>query len=741
MEPTLAPDEPVDLDNCAREPIHIPGSVQPRGALLVVHDDAVVQVTANVTELLGRGVDDVLGRALGEVLGTAAADAVVAHAAAPGDVRDRNPVLLHLPDGTPWDAFLHHPPGTDLLAVELEPALGAQPLTYTDTYQHVRASIAGLDRARSLTELYDVAAREVRKLTGFDRVMVYRFDADHNGEVVAESKRADLNPFLGLHYPATDIPAQARALYEQSWIRLISDVGYRPSPLVPTLNPVTGAPLDLTHATLRSVSPIHIEYLGNMGVTASMSISLLKEGRLWGLIACHHYSGPHAPSHGIRAAAEFLGSVLSVRLVAQVEEDRLAAAHRAARDLAGLVAATRNEDLPLTEALVRQPALLAIMAADGVVVRAQGRTACAGDVPTDPEAVLRWATAVGGEVFATESLVRDTPELAAAVPDVAGALVLSLAEGDAIVWLRREVARSVDWGGDPHNKAIARREGDSVRLSPRKSFERWRETVRGASLPWTEEQRETAAVLRRHAVEALYLRGLADSRAAEILQRSSLPQTLPQAPGWSIEARYSPGDGGRVGGDWYDVLALPDGRLAVVVGDVAGHGMAAASTMGQLRNALRGLLMREGSPAKAAAGLDLLARNTMAGEMATLLVAVLDPATGRLEYVRAGHLPPLVLAPDGDAAWPPVTGTLPIGYVPQEPVPGTLDIPPGGGVVIFTDGLVEQRGVALPHGLERLRTAFTGPVAGDLDAVIAAVRDPSSDDDATAVVLRRERPA
>lgn len=663
MEPTLAPDEPVDLDNCAREPIHIPGSVQPRGVLLVVHDDVVVQVTANVAELLGRGVDDVLGHPLGEVLGTAAAAAVVAHAAAPGDVRDRNPVLLRLPDGTPWDAFLHHPPGTDLLAVELEPAQGAQPLTYTDTYQHVRGSIAALSRARSLTELYDVAAREVRRLTGFDRVMVYRFDADHNGEVVAEAKRADLNAFLGLHYPATDIPAQARALYEKNWIRLISDVGYTPSPLVPSLNPVTGAPLDLTHAVLRSVSPIHIEYLGNMGVTASMSISLLKDGALWGLIACHHYSGPHAPPHGIRAAAEFLGSVLSVRLVAQVEEDRLAAAHRVAR------------------------------------------------------------------------------ELAAAVPDVAGALVLNLAEGDALVWLRREVARSVDWGGDPHNKAIARREGDSVRLSPRKSFERWRETVRGSSLPWTEEQRETATVLRRHAVEALYLRGLADSRAAEILQRTALPETLPQAAGWTIEARYSPGDGGRVGGDWYDVLTLPDGRLADVVGDVAGHGMTAASTMGQLRNALRGLLMHEGSPARAAAGLDLLAKSTLAGEMATVLVAVLDPATGRLEYVRAGHLPPLALGPDGSASWPPVTGTLPIGFVPQEPVPGTLDIPAGGGVVIFTDGLVEQRGVPLPDGLERLRLAFTGPFAADLDAVIAAVRDPASDDDATAVVLRRDRPA
>ena len=738
MEPTLAPDEPVDLDNCAREPIHVPGSVQPRGVLLVVHDEVVLQATATVEALLDRPLDAVLGRPLADVLGEHAAAVVTAHAAAPGEVRERNPVLVHLRDGRPWDAILHRPPGAEhLLVVELEPAEGARPLSYTGTYHQVRTSLAELNRASSLPELYEVAAAEVRRLTGFDRVMVYRFDPDHNGEVVAEARRADLNAFRGLHYPATDIPAQARALYERNWIRLISDIGYTPSPLVPTLNPVTGAPLDLTHASLRSVSPIHVEYLQNMGVTASMSISLLKDGKLWGLIACHHYSGPHAPPYGVRAAAEFLGSVLSLRLVAQVEEDRLAAARRVARDLAELVAATRDEDLPLTEALVCQPALLSIMEADGVVVRAQGRTGTAGDAPADPAALLRWAAGTGEEVVATDSLLRDGPGVAATVPDTAGALALNLAEGDAVVWLRREVARSVDWGGDPHNKAIARREGDSVRLSPRKSFDRWRETVRGTSLPWSDDELEIAAVLRSHAVEALYLRGLADSRAAEILHRSSLPTSLPDAAGWSIEARYSPGDGGRVGGDWYDALCLPDGRLAVAVGDVAGHGMAAASTMGQLRNALRALLVRESSPGAAASGLDALAKRTMSGEMATLLVAVVDTVTGRMEYVRAGHLPPLALNADGSAAWHTDLGTLPIGYGRGAPVTGVLDIPHGGGVVLFTDGLVERRGTPLPEGLERLRAAFSGPGSNDLDALIACVRDPRSDDDATAVVVRR----
>ncbi|WP_152191904.1 SpoIIE family protein phosphatase [Georgenia satyanarayanai] len=730
---TLAPDVPVDLDNCAREPIHVPGSVQPRGVLLVLHDGVVVQASASTAELLGRDVDDVLGSTLVDVVGTAAADAVTRHTQLPGDVRDRNPLLVRLPDGREWDAIVHHPPGAEqLLGLELEPADGPRPLSYANTFQLVRGSLSELNRARSLDELYDVTAREVRTLTGFDRVMVYRFDASFNGEVVAEAKRPDLNAFHGLHYPATDIPAQARALYELNWIRLISDIGYTPSPLVPPLNPVTAAPLDLTYATLRSVSPIHIEYLQNMGVTASMSISLLKDGKLWGLIACHHYSGQHAPPYGIRAAAEFLGSVLSLRLVAQVEEDRISAVRRVAHDLAGLVAASRDEDLPLTEALAQHPALLPIMEADGAIVRAQGRTACVGQTPPAPEAVLAWAAASGREVTSTDSLSADVGAGVAA-----GALAVNLADGDAVIWLRREVATSVDWGGDPHNKAIARREGDSVRLSPRKSFERWREIVRGSSPPWTDDQLDTATVLRRHAVEALYLRGLADSRAAEVLHRSSLPTALPRAAGWEILARYAPGDGGRVGGDWYDALCLPDGRLAVAVGDVAGHGMPAASTMGQMRNALRALLVRDSSAAAATTGLDELAKQTMAGEMATLLLAVIDTVSGRMEYVRAGHLPPLFVDPDGGARWNVDPGALPIGYGRGEPVTQVAHIPRGGGVVLYTDGLVERRGQPLPDGLERLRLAFSGPVATDLDALITAVRDPRSDDDATAVVLRR----
>src|SRR5918997_1321103 len=190
-----------------------------------------------------------------------------------------------------------------------------------DAVWHARLALVlqRLSASGTLDELTASLARDVRALTGFDRVMVYRFDPEWTGEVVAEDRRAELEPFHGLRYPASDIPAQARALYATNWLRLIPDARYTASPLVPPLNPLTGGPVDLSGSILRSVSPVHLEYLANMGVLASMSVSLIDRGRLWGLIACHHYAGPHRPSVADRTAAEFLGRTASLLLHTTVE--------------------------------------------------------------------------------------------------------------------------------------------------------------------------------------------------------------------------------------------------------------------------------------------------------------------------------------------------------------------------------------------------------------------------------------
>lgn len=737
---------PIDLDNCAREPIHVPGSIQPRGVLAVVHepDFEVRQVSANVADLLGRPVDAVLGRHLSALIGVEQAARVERAASIFGNLSRQNPVECVIDvagESRDFDAILHRDPGGVLL-VELEIAYGERPFSFPNTYLAVRSSVEELNRAATLTELYDTAARAVRDLTGFDRVMVYRYDAHYNGDVVAESKREDLNSFLGLHYPSTDIPAQARALYEKNWVRLISDVDYTPVPLVPSIDPASGTPLDLTCSTLRSVSPIHVEYLQNMGVHASMSISLLRHGRLWGLIACHHYAGSHLPPFGTRAAAEFLGSTLSLRLVDRFEGDQLHQRLAAQAVLAKLTAATLDQGEPLAAALLGAPDLLDLVPADGVVVGIQGEHRVHGSVPP-PEvvsAVTAWARGVDDEIASSDCLSSELPWLDLDPQEAAGALVINLPDGQSAVWFRREVLRSVDWGGDPHNKAIAVSEGDAIRLSPRKSFERWRETVRECSEPWTLIEIESAEALRRQLVESLYRRTRGALRVAETLQRSLLPESIPTLESWHLSAHYEPAAGGNVGGDWYDAFELRDGRLIVLLGDVAGHGITAAGTMAQLRNALRAQLFAGATPAEALTQLNEFCVHMLPGAFATVIAARVDLGSGQIEAACAGHLIPFLTNSVAAAAPAPIELSPPIGIRGATYAASTFTVGPGHGLVMYSDGLVERRGEPLDEGIDRL--AATLGRAGDTRATeiwtaMAQIQHGHFDDDVTIVTLRR----
>ncbi|SFT79372.1 Bacteriophytochrome (light-regulated signal transduction histidine kinase) [Geodermatophilus amargosae] len=769
----LSPGEPVDLDNCAREPIHVPGSVQPRGVLLAVSepDLVVVQASENLAGLTGVVWSDALDRPLADVLGVAQTEAVVRSASAFGDLRERNPLEITLDvdgDPVPVDAILHRavlsggrdehgqsddgaPPLTNLV-VELEPARGPRPFSFPNTYQAVRGTVTELNRASSLQDLYDITARAVRALTGFDRVMVYRYDADYNGEVVAEAKVEGLNSFLGLHYPASDIPAQARALYEKNWLRLISDVDYEPSRIQPVAHPATGRPLDLTYSTLRSVSPIHVEYLQNMGVRASMSISLLREDRLWGLIACHHYAGPHQPPFATRAAAEFLGSTLSLRLVDRTAEDEVHRALQVRSTLAWLTAATLDEDRPLADTLLGTTSLLDVLPADGVTVCLQGSTGTKGaELPADVvERLVSWAVARGSDVVATDALQGEAPELGIPVDVACGVLVLPLPDGQHVLWHRREAVQHVDWGGDPHNKALAEREGDHVRLSPRKSFDRWRETVRERSHPWTAQERAEVVQLRGNLLEALYARSRSIVRAAETLQRSLLTEP-PRSESLEMAVRYVPATReAQVGGDWYDVFVQPDGSTMLVIGDVVGHDVQAAACMAQLRGLLRGIAYDSGhSPAQVLARLDAAIDGLGLGAMATVLVGRLEQtdderAAGltRLRWASAGHLPPLVVGPDGTGTT--LTGGRPgmlLGVSPQAVrADAEVVLERGSTVLLYTDGLVERRAEGFDDGVARLGRALAElrgrPVAEVCDEVLARMVPDGAEDDVALVAVR-----
>jgi light-regulated signal transduction histidine kinase (bacteriophytochrome) len=368
--------------------------------------------------------------------------------------------------------------------------------------------VVRLQSARDAASLAQIAAEQVRALTGFDRVMVYRFDAEWNGEVVAESKREDLEPFLGLHYPASDIPAQARRLYTINWLRFIADVGYRPSPLVPRADPETGAPLDLGHAALRSVSPIHIEYLKNMGVAASMSVSLVIDGALAGLIACHHYSGPWLVPYRVRDTVEFLGQALSWQLrvleaAAADQRERVTQVHES--EIVRAIATSTD----LREGLAT-PALLALVDAAGAAIVLDEGMRTVGEVP--PEAAvralvaeLRWSDR---DVITVDRLTEELPSL---TPELPGLLAVAISRGlgEYILWFRRPTEQTVDWAGDPR-KALVAAAGVPPRLSPRGSFALWRETVRGRALPWDAWHVRAASNLRQA------LLGVVRMRTAEL---------------------------------------------------------------------------------------------------------------------------------------------------------------------------------------------------------------------------------
>ncbi|MFL5541552.1 MAG: GAF domain-containing protein, partial [Longimicrobiaceae bacterium] len=365
----VAPSTPIDLTNCDREPIHIPGAVQPYGALRARDGDlCVAQVSESVAAHLGVEARALAGTELARVIGPGAAERVGALLPAEEGERAFAGLAAVLSGGAErgFDATLHRSGGLGVL--ELEPASEEGRVAPERFAGALRAIVRRLDRADTLAELARGVADEMRALTGFDRVWVYRFHEDWHGEIIGESKGEGIESWLGLHYPASDIPAQARALFLRNWVRAIPDVGFTPSPLVPADAPLTGRPLDLGNSLLRSVSPIHVQYLTNMGVRGSLVISLIHRGRLWGLVSGHHYRGPrHVPS-GVRSLCEFLAQALSLQVGAMDRLEDRDHAVRVSTLLARLVSRLGEEAPPEQVLAADPPALLGVADAGGAAV-------------------------------------------------------------------------------------------------------------------------------------------------------------------------------------------------------------------------------------------------------------------------------------------------------------------------------------------------------------------------------------
>jgi light-regulated signal transduction histidine kinase (bacteriophytochrome)/CheY-like chemotaxis protein len=491
---------PNALTECDREPIHHIAAIQPFGALLAVTPSrTIAQASANAGEMLGLDTlltaDTPLDQWLPpDVIG------ILEEALARAPREDGVERLFGLDlagNGHLFDCAVH--PSGGLLVLEFEPHARRE---FADHLTLIGPVITQLERLHEPQELCDAAARLVRQMLGYDRVMVYRFHPDESGEVIVEDKRDDLAPFLGLRYPSADIPQQARDLFRRNRFRVIADMAAEAVPIEPAVPP-DGKPLDLSMSVLRAHSKMHLAYMRNMGVGASLTIAIVRNERLWGMISCHHET-PLLPPYSLRTVAELFSQTFSLMLdrmlVRRTEQLRERARHLHDQLMLALAGGTSlAANLPLLEQSIDD-----LIAHDGISLLAGGEYRALGEAPSYEEFMaIAPAFSGGGQdsLFVTAALAGHVPAANSLADKACGALILPLSRrpGDYLVLWRRPVEQVVIWAGDP-NKAAPK---PGALLEPRASFAAWREIVRGRSAEWSEEECDFAEKLRRTLIEVM----------------------------------------------------------------------------------------------------------------------------------------------------------------------------------------------------------------------------------------------
>lgn len=504
--------ETVDLTNCDREPIHILGHVQSYGCLIALSADWIITYASeNCADLLGLAAQDIVGSRFSDVFSRE----TVHH------LRSKMQVLSYqagaarvfgypaLEDDRLFDISISQSDHNIIFEFEPRDVADQKDLDRST----VRALIERVKRHDKIEDMAREAVRAIRLMSGFDRVMAYRFNDDDTGTVIAEICQPDQDAYLGLRYPASDIPKQARALYIRSPLRIIADVNAKTYAIHPSLDP-NGRPLDLSLAVTRAVSPIHLEYLRNMGVAASMSVSIIRNGKLWGLFACHHQS-PRYISYELRSEIELFSELFNYQL-AQVElTTELAETDRARLLHDRLMAQLSGGESMFDTFEVLSENIREVVPFDGAAIFTEGEYKSTGSAPTEEEflGLARFLnTTPSGQVYQTNALSSRYPNAEGFSDRVAGimALPVSRTPRDYFVLFRREIAESVNWAGNPEKPVELGPNG--VRLTPRKSFDAWREVVRGQSAPWRVAELRAADALRVTLLEVVLK--MADERNA-----------------------------------------------------------------------------------------------------------------------------------------------------------------------------------------------------------------------------------
>ena len=514
--------QPPDLTHCEKELIHIPSRIQPHGVLLTVREPewTILQASANTLSLVGKPPEELHGKSLETLFGDSQVAAL--RERCQRENIDGAPLyiatLTLLEQEKRFDCIIHRV--DNVLALELERAAVAE--SGLDYYALVKKTLPSLDAARTVTELCQIVTQQVRQIGHYDRVMIYQFHEDGHGSVIAEDRRDDLESSLNLHYPEADIPRQARRLLELNPLRLIADVNYTPADLLPTCNPVTGKPLDMSNCLLRSISPMHIEYLQNMGVGATLGVSLLQDGRLWGLIIGHHYAPLHL-AYDVRTFCEFLGKVVSMQLSSKAENEEQEYRLQMQTVQTQLVALMTKEENCLDGLHQHSPNLLDFIEAGGAVICAKGKCIRLGETPDDAFLMhlAAWLSAnSAAEVLAIDHLSGTFPEALAYKEIASGLLAITISreQNHYLFWFRPENVHCVSWGGNP-NKSVEIGSDGAARLSPRKSFKVWNEMVQNKSQPWKQIEIGAAHNL-RHALMGVLLTETNTLQEQQILQIS-----------------------------------------------------------------------------------------------------------------------------------------------------------------------------------------------------------------------------
>lgn len=486
-----------DSEFCGSLPIHYINLVQPYGVLLVLNREtlAIVQASENADEIFEESVDQLLQQTLYSYLDAGSSE--VLNQKLSRYIKEKIPVTLSI-NGKKVITLVHDKETYLLLEMETVSSGKEKEATFVDVYQEVKYAMAAIDQAVSTQEVYSIAAQELKKLSGFDKVMIYDFDENWNGTVVAEAMEKEMESYMGFTFPASDIPKQARALYLKNPYRFIPDRDYTPVKLYPVINPLTDSFIDLSDCNMRGVAAVHIEYLKNMQVVASMSTRIIHNEKLWGLIACHHRTAKPM-TYQECSVFELLSNVISARITSLQNREQLFFTTQMNNRRSLLVEHIYNAGNIFKGFDSSGDHVLKLFNAGGAALLQGSTIATKGQVPAreDLEDLVLWLSAKKLHQAFYENHLAEVYEHAAGYAAIAsGVLVIPInaSRDEYLILFRPEVIRTINWGGNP-DEAI-RFEADAKNYHPRHSFTLWQQTVRNTSLPWSEEEFQAAESLR-----------------------------------------------------------------------------------------------------------------------------------------------------------------------------------------------------------------------------------------------------